>query len=54
MHEADRVYLSKFLVDSDSGRSSLDEPTLSLDHKALFQEDGGLDDLSFDNWFDMD
>lgn len=54
MREADRLYLSKFLIDSDSSPSPMDGQGHILNENDLFRDDGDLDDIGFDQWFDME
>jgi hypothetical protein len=54
MHEADKIYLSKFLIDSDIDGTAPDEQNSILNQKDMFLDADNLTELDFDSWLDLE
>lgn len=54
MREADRIYLSKFSIDPDLAGPDPDREKRHFHQKDMFLDDDTMDDLDFDNWFEME
>ena len=52
MHEADKIYLSKFLIDSDVDGSDPHGQLNILNQKDMFLDTDNLSELDLDDWFD--
>jgi hypothetical protein len=54
MHEADKIYLSKFLIDSDIDGQSPGGQHGILNQEDMFLDADNLSELDLDGWFDSE
>jgi hypothetical protein len=54
MHEADKIYLSKFLIDSNIDAPAPDEPHGVLNQYDMFSNADSFSELDIDDWCDME
>jgi hypothetical protein len=52
MHEADKIYLSKFLIDSDIDSLGPAGQNGILNQEDMFLDTDNLSELDLDGWFD--